>query len=71
MNTAAHVNFIFSSLMALWAYSIWQFTRWRTLYLERKAGDALENPLNDWMIQVFVRISALLLLVVIVILQLR
>ncbi|RJP66433.1 MAG: hypothetical protein C4532_16085 [Candidatus Abyssobacteria bacterium SURF_17] len=52
------------TLNVLWFWSIGTFTRWRVLELVRKGGECV-NPLNDWAVQLYVRGTAFLLLVVI------
>ncbi|GAB4353347.1 MAG: hypothetical protein Kow0099_37580 [Candidatus Abyssubacteria bacterium] len=70
MATETGITLISASLMALWSYSVWRFSLWRLGYVEQKGGE-IDSPSSDWAIQVFVRVSALLVLTAIAALQLR
>jgi hypothetical protein len=58
-------NFLISIWAVLWGWSIVKFTRWRVLSVDRK-GVELDHPMSDWAIQLFVRGTALALLLIIV-----
>ncbi|RJP18582.1 MAG: hypothetical protein C4520_14190 [Candidatus Abyssobacteria bacterium SURF_5] len=62
------MNLLIPPLAVLWGWSIVAFTRWRLENLARKGGEPLCG-MDDWAVQLFVRGTALLFLLVIVVLS--
>jgi hypothetical protein len=50
-------------LTGFWVFVNLTFASWRVQYLYRKGGERVE-PLKDWAVQVFYRVTALICLIV-------
>ncbi len=58
--------FSFAFLTAMWVFVNLVFANWRVRWLLREGGEQVE-PLKDWMIQVFYRVTALICLIVVIV----
>jgi hypothetical protein len=54
-------------ITALWVFVNLVFANWRVHCLLRKGGERVE-PLKDWAIQVFYRVTALICLILVILL---